>query len=77
MLFFGFSGLIMIFIGFIICFYLLVVFLRTGAITPHMPLLTLGVLLLITGFQSFALGFIADIINYFRKEVLKVVKEKK
>jgi len=77
MLFFGFSGLIMIFIGFIICFHLLIMFLRTGAITPHMPLLTLGVLLLITGFQSFALGFIADIINYFRKEILKVVEEKK
>jgi len=76
MLFFGFSGLIMMFIGFLISLYILVVFLMTGSVTPHVPLLTLGVLLLITGLQSFALGFIADTINYFRKELLKEIEKK-
>ncbi len=77
MLFFGFTGLIMMGVGFIINFYLLIIFLLTGAISPHIPLLTLGVLLLITGLQSFALGFLADIINYQRKELLKKLDEKK
>ena len=77
MLFFGFSGLIMMFIGFLISLYILIVFLITGSVSPHIPLLTLGVLLLITGLQSFALGFIADTINYFRKELLKEIERKK
>ena len=76
MLLFGFSGLIMMFIGFLISLYILIVFLMTGSVSPHIPLLTLGVLLLITGLQSFALGFIADTINYLRKELLKEIEKK-
>ena len=76
MLLFGFSGLIMMFIGFLISLYILIVFLITGSVSPHIPLLTLGVLLLITGLQSFALGFMADAINYLRKELLKEIEKK-
>jgi len=50
--------------------------LMTGAVSPHAPLLTLEVLLLITWLKSFALSFIADTINYFRKELLKEIEKK-
>jgi len=76
MLFFGFSGLIMMSIGFLVSLYILIVFLITGSVSPHIPLLTLGVLLLITGLQSFALGFMADAINYLRKELLKEIEKR-
>jgi len=75
MIFFGFSGQIMMFVGFLTSF-ILIVLLMTGAVSPHAPLLTLEVLLLITWLKSFALSFIADTINYFRKELLKEIEKK-
>lgn len=61
MYFFGKIGLALFAVGFIICSYLSALWFSGQAI-GHRPLLILGVLFLLIGFQSFSLGLIANLI---------------
>jgi glycosyltransferase involved in cell wall biosynthesis len=61
--FFGFPGLVLTIIGFLICLYVLILFLTTGNVSPRMPTLILGVLILLSGMQLFFTGMIADMIK--------------
>jgi len=59
--FFGRLGLIMLFIGIVICVYLAVIWFMGNAIGDR-PLLILGILFIILGVQSISTGFIGDLI---------------
>lgn len=61
MYFFGKIGLTLFATGFLICSYLTVLWFSGQAI-GHRPLLILGVLFLLIGFQSFSLGLIANLV---------------
>ena len=61
MYFFGRVGVISAFIGFLICLILTIEWFCGQAI-GHRPLLTLGVLLIIVGFQSISTGFVCNLI---------------
>lgn len=61
MYFFGKIGLALFAAGFLICSYLTVLWFSGQAI-GHRPLLILGVLFLLIGFQSFSLGLIANLV---------------
>ena len=61
MYFFGKFGLFLFSIGFLICSYLTLLWFSGQAI-GHRPLLLLGVLFILVGFQSFSLGLIANLI---------------
>ena len=61
MYFFGKIGLLLFFIGFLICSYLTILWFGGNSI-GHRPLLILGVLFILVGLQSFSLGLIANII---------------
>lgn len=61
MYFFGKIGLGLLMIGFLICSYLTALWFAGYAIGGR-PLLILGVLFILVGFQSFSLGLIANII---------------
>lgn len=61
MYFFGRVGVITAAIGFLICLVLSIEWLGGQAI-GHRPLLTLGVLLIIVGFQSISTGFVCNLI---------------
>ena len=61
MYFFGRVGVISAALGFLICFILTIEWLYGQAI-GHRPLLTLGVLLIIVGFQSISTGFVCNLI---------------
>jgi glycosyltransferase involved in cell wall biosynthesis len=78
--FFGGIGLTMFFAGFLINFYLLILKLFYGETLSNRPLLLLGILLMIMGFQIFMTGFLAEIMirNYYSSSNKKiyVIKEK-
>lgn len=57
---FGKGGLFCAFIGFAICFYLMIIKLFMGASLSSRPLLIFGVLMLIVGVQLFSIGLIGD-----------------
>jgi len=59
---FGGLGLAFSLLGFIVCFYLLLLKILYGAIIMDRPLLLLGILLIILGIQFIMLGFIGDMI---------------
>lgn len=61
--FFGFPGLLLGLSGFIVCLYVLAMYLMTGLVSPKMPTLILGVLLLLSGIQLFFAGMTADMIK--------------
>ncbi len=61
MYFFGKWGIIAMFIGIVICTYLTVKWFM-GSYIGTRPLLTLGVLCIITGVQLFSIGFIGNLI---------------
>ncbi len=61
MYFFGKIGLALFAAGFLICSYLSALWFSGQAI-GHRPLLILGVLFLLIGFQSFSLGLIANLV---------------
>ena len=61
MYFFGKIGLGLLMVGFLICSYLAALWFAGYAIGGR-PLLILGVLFILVGFQSFSLGLIANII---------------
>ncbi len=62
MYFFGRVGVIVGFIGFLICLILTVEWFCGRAIGGR-PLLTLGILMIIVGFQSVCTGFVCNLIN--------------
>ncbi len=78
--FFGGIGLTMFLAGFLINFYLLILKLFYGETLSNRPLLLLGILLMIMGFQIFMTGFLAEIMirNYYSSSNKKiyVIKEK-
>lgn len=61
MYFFGKLGLLLLFVGFVICAWLTGLWFA-GNIIGDRPLLLLGILCLILGTQSIATGFIADLV---------------
>jgi len=65
--FFGLPGVILSTLGLLICLYILIIFLTTGGVSPHIPTLILGTILLLAGIQLFFAGMLADMIrSYFR-----------
>ena len=79
MYFFGRVGVISAFIGFLICLILTIEWFCGQAI-GHRPLLTLGVLLIIVGFQSISTGFVCNLIidhNFrqsYKESHIKLIK---
>jgi len=67
MKFFGFIGLATFLTGVISGSYILLHWLRTGSVTPHIPLTVFTAVLLIAGFQLMVLALIADMIGRNRK----------
>lgn len=61
--FFGWFGLISLFLGVVIDGYLSILWL-SGETIGHRPLLTLGTLLIIVGAQFFSLGLLAELLSY-------------
>jgi len=78
--FFGGIGLIMFGAGFLIDMYLVLLKFLYGETLSNRPLLLLGMLLIIVGFQIFMTGFLAEIMvrNYYSTTNKKtyVIKEK-
>ncbi len=78
--FFGSVGLLMFAAGFLIDLYLVLLKILYGETLSNRPLLLLGVLLIIVGFQIFMTGFLAEIMirNYYSTTNKKtyVIKEK-
>ena len=82
MYFFGFYGLILFLLGFVILLYLSWVKIFQQALIGGRPLLFLGVLLIVVGVQSFSLGCLGELLirqgssdkkNYVIKEKVKKV----
>jgi dolichol-phosphate mannosyltransferase len=74
MMIFGFIGLLILGIGFLIGIY--IAFLRfSGDLTPGRPLITFALLLILGGIQILSFGFIAIQIVSLRREILRIQKE--
>jgi len=74
MILFGFLGLLILGIGFLVGIY--IAYLRfLGDLTPGRPLITFAVLLIVGGVQILSFGFISLQIVSLRKEILRVQKE--
>jgi len=74
MIVFGFLGLLILGIGFLIGLY--IAYLRfSGDLTPGRPLITFAILLILGGIQILSFGFIAIQIVSLRREILRVQKE--
>jgi len=71
---FGGLGLVFALIGSVVLVYLTVVKLSGSAI-GHRPLLTLGVLLVVVGFQFFSLGLLSELITSHHEERMGDVDE--
>lgn len=71
MLVFGSVGLLFSFSGFLGALYALWIKLSTGSIGYKLPFLLLVVVLLVTGVQLFAIGFIAEYIASFKDSLRK------
>lgn len=63
--FFGTLGLVAFFLGFLIGIYITYLRVTTGGIQYHQPLLFLGVLLMILGFQLISTGLLAEMVAGF------------
>jgi glycosyltransferase involved in cell wall biosynthesis len=74
---FGLIGMTLLAVGFGILAYLVGIKVFQGALIGDRPLLMLGVLLMLIGFQSFALGFLGELIirQSPRGSVLYTLKE--
>ncbi|MBD3252462.1 glycosyltransferase [Candidatus Pacearchaeota archaeon] len=68
---FGILGGVSIFLGFIVSLYVIYLDIMLGSIVERVPLILLGVLLILTGFNLFSLGFLAELIVSIneRKEI--------
>lgn len=76
--FFGMTGILLFIVGFIIDLYLVVHKILTGALIGNRPLLTLGILCMILGFQSLSIGLLGEMINNFshgKKEDYYIIEE--
>ncbi len=73
-LLFGVIGLALSVAGFLIGFYILILW-QQQTLNPVRPLMTLLVLLLISGIQLASFGFIGTQIVALRKEVIKIQRE--
>ncbi|MCR5836756.1 MAG: glycosyltransferase family 2 protein [Lachnospiraceae bacterium] len=79
MYFFGRIGVLMAVVGFLICMILTIEWLCGQAI-GHRPLLILGVLLIIVGFQSISTGFVCNLIidktyrSSYREDHIKMIQ---
>jgi glycosyltransferase involved in cell wall biosynthesis len=65
---FGSMGFLSSFIGFVICFALLIRWIIGYSLANNMPLLLLGILLLVVGIQLISLGLLAEMIARTRRE---------
>jgi dolichol-phosphate mannosyltransferase len=73
---FGLIGLFMIFLGF--CGGVYVIYLwQKGTLNPNRPLMTLIVLLVISGIQVLLFGFLGTQLVHLRKEIYKIQRENK
>jgi hypothetical protein len=73
---FGLVGLFMIFLGF--CGGVYVIYLwQKGSLNPNRPLMTLIVLLVISGIQVLLFGFLGTQLVHLRKEIYKIQRENK
>lgn len=73
---FGIVGLFLIALGLIGGFYIVLLWLNS-ALNPERPLMTLMVILLLTGLQILLFGFIGTQLVYLRKEIYKIQRENK
>ncbi len=74
MLFFGVLGALLFGLGMLIGGYICVLWFGKS-LNPERPLVTLMVLLILTGVQMFSFGFLAINIGILRKEIYKVQKQ--
>lgn len=75
-LLFGLVGLFMLFLGF--CGGVYVIYLwQKGTLNPNRPLMTLIVLLVISGIQVLLFGFLGTQLVHLRKEIYKIQRENK
>ena len=73
-LIFGLIGLLFLLLGLIGGIYIIILRYQ-GALTPNRPLVTLVVLLILSGIQILSFGFIGTQIVALRKEIYKVQKQ--
>ena len=76
MIIFGFSGFIMVLIGFILGI-IFVIQRYMGTLNPNRPIFILMILLILAGVQMLSFGFIATQIGIIKKEIYKIQKENK
>jgi len=73
---FGLVGLFMLFLGF--CGGVYVIYLwQKGTLNPNRPLMTLIVLLVVSGIQVLLFGFLGTQLVHLRKEIYKIQRENK
>lgn len=75
-LLFGIVGLIMMGLGFLGGLYLIVLW-QLNALNPERPLMTLMMLLILTGTQFLSFGFLGTQLVVLRKEIYKIQRENK
>jgi len=73
---FGAIGLFMLFLGFLGGAYAIYLW-QTGSLNPNRPLMTLIVLLVISGIQVLLFGFLGTQLVLLRKEIYKIQRENK
>jgi dolichol-phosphate mannosyltransferase len=73
---FGLVGLFMLFLGFLGGVYVIYLW-QKGALNPNRPLMTLIVLLVVSGIQVLLFGFLGTQLVHLRKEIYKIQKENK
>ncbi len=65
--FFGFLGFVFFLLGFLISLYLTVIWFG-GQVIGHRPLLILGILLIVVGFQFICTGLLGEMMTYFQNK---------
>lgn len=65
---FGSMGFLSSFVGFIICFILLIRWIIGYSLADNMPLLLLGILLIVVGIQVVSFGLLAEMIARLKRE---------
>jgi glycosyltransferase involved in cell wall biosynthesis len=73
---FGLVGLFMLFLGFLGGVYVIYLW-QKGTLNPNRPLMTLIVLLVVSGIQVLLFGFLGTQLVHLRKEIYKIQKENK
>lgn len=76
MILFGFVGLVLMVLGFLGGLYVIYLW-RVGNLNPDRPLMTLMVLLLLTGMQVLLFGFIGTQLVHLKREIYKTQRENK